>query len=184
MMRTVRGASTRWLLIPALLVAVLGPAVAVWSEAPAPAWHVYFSPNHGATAAVVEALESARTTVRVQAYSFTSAPIARALAEARGRGVDVQVILDRKETGSKYSSADFLAHAGIATLIDGVHAIAHNKVMIIDGETAITGSFNFTTAAERETAERLLVVRDHALAARYAQNWRPHAERSRPYGGR
>lgn len=184
MMHAVPGSWTRWLLIPALLLALLEPAVAVSSEVPAPAWHVYFSPNHGATAAVVEALESARTTVRVQAYSFTSAPIARALAEAHGRGVDVQVILDRKETGSKYSSADFLAHAGIATLIDGVHAIAHNKVMIIDGETVITGSFNFTTAAERQNAENLLVVRDRALAARYAENWRAHAEHSTPYVGR
>ena len=183
-MRTVPGSWTSRLLIPALLVALLGPAVAASSEAPAPGWHVYFSPNHGATAAVVEALVSARTTVRVQAYSLTSAPIARALAEAHGRGVDVQVILDRKETSSKYSSADFLAHAGIATLIDGVHAIAHNKVMVIDGETVITGSFNFTTAAERQNAENLLVVRDRALAARYAENWRAHAEHSTPYVGR
>src|SRR5262252_3147408 len=129
---------------------------------------VYFSPNHGATAAVVEALDAARRSVLVQAYSFTSAPIARALALAHARGVDVQVILDRRETGAKYASADFLAHAGIATLIAGAHAIAHNKVMVIDGETVITGSFNFTTAAERQNAENLLVVRDRALAARYA----------------
>jgi len=183
-MRTDTGSWTCWLLIPTLVATVLGPAATVRSEPGAPGWHVYFSPNHGATTAVVEALESARTTVRVQAYSFTSAPIARALAEARGRGVDVQVILDRKETGSKYSSADFLAHAGIATLIDGVHAIAHNKVMIIDGETVITGSFNFTTAAERQNAENLLVIRDRALAARYAENWRAHAEHSTPYVGR
>jgi len=183
-MRTDTGSWTRWLLIPALVATVLGPAVATSSEAPAPAWHVYFSPNHGATTAVVEALASARTTVRVQAYSFTSAPIARALVEAHGRGVDVQVILDRRERGSRYSSADFLAHTGIATLIDGAHAIAHNKVMIIDGATVITGSFNFTTAAERQNAENLLVIRDRALAARYAENWRAHAEHSTPYVGR
>src|SRR5262249_24779758 len=173
-----------WPLPPPLLARLRGPAATVRSEPGAPGWHVYFSPNHGATTAVVEALESARTTVRVQAYSFTSAPIARALAAAHGRGVDVQVILDRKETGSKYSSADFLAHAGIATLIDGVLAIAHNKVMIIDSQTVITGSFNFATAAERQNAENLLVVRDHALAVRYAENWRAHAEHSTPYVGR
>jgi phosphatidylserine/phosphatidylglycerophosphate/cardiolipin synthase-like enzyme len=183
-MRTIPESWTRWLLIPALVATVLGPAATVWTEPAAPGWHVYFSPNHGATTAVVEALESARTTVRVQAYSFTSAPIARALVDAHGRGVDVQVILDRRETGTKYSSADFLAHAGIATLIDGAHAIAHNKVMIIDGATVITGSFNFTTAAERQNAENLLVIRDHALATRYAENWRAHAEHSTPYVGR
>jgi phosphatidylserine/phosphatidylglycerophosphate/cardiolipin synthase-like enzyme len=149
-----------------------------------PAWRVFFSPNHGATKAVVEALDAAKATVLVQAYSFTSAPIAKALVEAHDRGVKVQVILDRKETGSKYSSADFLAHAGIATLIDGRHAIAHNKVMVIDGLAVITGSFNFTTAAERQNAENLLVIQDRSLAARYAENWRSHAAHSIRYAGR
>lgn len=149
-----------------------------------PAWQVYFSPNHGATRAVVEALNGARTTVLVQAYSFTSAPIAKALVEARDRGVDVQVILDRKETGAKYSSADFVAHARIVTLVDGAHAIAHNKVMIIDGKAVLTGSFNFTTAAEQRNAENLLVIHDRPLAARYTENWQAHAAHSTRYVGR
>jgi phosphatidylserine/phosphatidylglycerophosphate/cardiolipin synthase-like enzyme len=166
-------------MLAALLLAFAPPA------APdEPAWQVYFSPNYGATQAVVDALEGAKATVLVQAYSFTSAPIAKALVQAHDRGVVVQVILDRKETGSKYSSADFVAHAGIPTLIDGQHAIAHNKVMVIDGETIITGSFNFTTAAERQNAENLLVIHDKALAARYTENWRTHAAHSSRYAGR
>ena len=75
----------------------------------------------------------------VQAYSFTSAPIAKALVDAHKRGVDVRVILDKSQRTEKYSSADFVAHAGILTLIDAKHAIAHNKVMVIDGETVLTG---------------------------------------------
>src|SRR5215510_4707794 len=184
MMRTDAGGRTCRLLILAVLAAGLGPAAVAWSEPPEARWHVYFPPNDGATTAVIEALDAARTSVRVQAYSFTSAPIAKALALAHARGVDVQVILDRRETGAKYSSADFLAHAGIATLIDGAHAIAHNKVMVIDGETVITGSFNFTTAAERQNAENLLVVRDLALAARYVDNLLAHAEHASRYAGR
>jgi len=163
----------------ALLLAVASPA-----QPDPPAWSVYFSPNRGATAAVVDALSVARATVLVQAYSFTSAAIARALVEAHARGVDVQVILDRRETGAKYSSADFLVHAGIVTLIDGAHAIAHNKVIVVDGDTVITGSFNFTTAAERQNAENLLVIHDPALAARYVDNWRAHAAHSSHYEGR
>ena len=184
MMRTDARGRACWLFILAFLAAGLGPSAVARSEPPESGWHVYFSPNHGATAAVVEALHAARRSVLVQAYSFTSAPIARALALAHARGVDVQVILDRRETGAKYSSADFLAHAGIATLIDGAHAIAHNKVMVIDGETVITGSFNFTTAAERQNAENLLVIRDRALADCYVDNWRAHAEHSTRYAGR
>jgi phosphatidylserine/phosphatidylglycerophosphate/cardiolipin synthase-like enzyme len=166
----------------AVLAAALAPASRAVPEEPP--WQVYFSPNHGATKAVVDALDAAKSTVLVQAYSFTSAPIAKALVEAHDRGVDVQVILDRKETGAKYSSADFVAHAGISTLIDGKHAIAHNKVMIIDGVAVITGSFNFTTAAERQNAENLLVIHDPTLAARYTENWRDHAAHSTHYSGK
>ena len=62
--------------------------------------------------------------------------------------------------------------------------ITHNKVMVIDGETVITGSFNFTKAAEENNAENLLVVRDKKLAERYIKNWQDHAHHSEIYIGR
>jgi len=68
--------------------------------------------------------------------------------------------------------------------IDAKHAIAHNKVMIIDGEAVITGSFNFTKAAEESNAENLLVIRDKKLAERYIKNWQEHERHSEVYGGR
>ena len=145
---------------------------------------VYFSPQGGCTEAVVKEIDAAKASILVQAYSFTSAPIAKALVEAHNRGVDVRVILDRSQRTEKYSSADFVAHAGIPCYIDAQHAIAHNKVMVIDGETVLTGSFNFTKAAEEHNAENLLVIRDKALAERYAGNWKAHVEHSEAYTGR
>ena len=145
---------------------------------------VYFSPNGGATQAVVEALGRAKVSVLVQTYTFTSAPIAKALVEAHQRGVRVEIILDKSQRGQQYSSADFVAHAGIPTLIDAAHAIAHNKVIVIDSQVVITGSFNFTTAAERQNAENLLVIHDTALAARYTENWRAHWGHSSQYASR
>jgi len=133
---------------------------------------------------VVDALNAARQSVLVHAYSFTSAPIAKALVEAHKRGVRVEAILDRSNQSKQYSAADFAAHAGVVTLIDGAHAIAHDKVMVVDGETVVTGSFNFTAAAEQKNAENLLVIRDTALAARYAENLRAHAAHSARYAGR
>lgn len=142
---------------------------------------VYFSPRGGATQAVVNALEQATNTVLVQAYSFTSAPIARALGDARNRRVDVEVILDKSQRTEKYSEADFLEHEGIPTLIDAEHAIAHNKIMIIDGYLVLTGSFNFTRAAEENNAENLLVINDPVLAKRYTENWHTHQSHSESY---
>ena len=74
---------------------------------------VYFSPRGGCTAAVVDALDRAKQSIRVQAYSFTSAPIAKAVVDAKRRGLDVEILLDKSQRTEKYSSADFVAHAGI-----------------------------------------------------------------------
>ncbi len=120
----------------------------------------------------------------MQAYSFTSAAIAKAFVDAHKQGIKVTGIMGKGQKTAKYSSADFVAHAGITTLIDSKHAIAHNKVMINDGHTVITGSFNFTKAAEEKNAENLLIINDKDLAERYAANWKEHAEHSDAYQGK
>jgi phosphatidylserine/phosphatidylglycerophosphate/cardiolipin synthase-like enzyme len=146
-----------------------------------PGIEVYFSPHGGCTDAIVKELTAARESVLVQAYSFTSAPIAKAVVDASRRGVKVQAILDKSQRTEKYSSATFLKNAGIPVYIDDKHAIAHNKVMVIDGSTVITGSFNFTKAAEDNNAENLLIVRDASIADKYANNWQDHRAHSLPY---
>jgi phosphatidylserine/phosphatidylglycerophosphate/cardiolipin synthase-like enzyme len=168
-------------------------AVAVWiGLSPSPGlsqekycnWEVYFSPHGGCTDAIIKELNKAKSTVQVQACYFTSAPIAKALLNAHKRGVKVEVILDKSQRTQKYSEADFLVNSGIPTRIDTVHAIAHNKVMVIDGETVITGSFNFTKAAEENNAENLLVIHDRKLASLYVKNWQEHFQHSEVYSGR
>jgi phosphatidylserine/phosphatidylglycerophosphate/cardiolipin synthase-like enzyme len=149
-----------------------------------PTIDVFFSPHGGCTDAVVNALNRSTNSVLVQAYSFTSAPIAKALVDAHGRGVNIQIILDKSQRTETYSAADFVAHAGIATYIDAKHAIAHNKLMVIDGYEILTGSFNFTKAAEENNAENLLVIQDASLAAKYAENWRVHLNHSESYSAR
>jgi phosphatidylserine/phosphatidylglycerophosphate/cardiolipin synthase-like enzyme len=158
----------------------LSLAVALWTTAACAAdrIQVFFSPHGGCTETVVEQLNRARSSVFVQAYSFTSVPIARALVEAHQRGVDVEVILDKSQRTEAYSEADFLQHAGIPTYIDAKHAIAHNKIMVIDGQTVLTGSFNFTKAAEDNNAENLLVLSDPSLAGKYLANWKDHFKHS------
>jgi phosphatidylserine/phosphatidylglycerophosphate/cardiolipin synthase-like enzyme len=168
------------------LVALLGGRSLINSHAEAhsgssgsnPTISVWFSPHGGCTEAVVDAVDHAKSTVLVQAYSFTSAPIAKALKEAHDRGVDVRVILDKSQRTERYSGLTYLQHAGIPTWIDAAHAIAHNKVMVIDGETVVTGSFNFSKSAEASNAENLLVIRDAALAKAYAANWAEHLSHS------
>jgi phosphatidylserine/phosphatidylglycerophosphate/cardiolipin synthase-like enzyme len=133
-------------------------------------WEVYFSPNGGCTDAIARELDKAQSTVLVQAYSFTSYKIAKGLLDAHKRGVKVEIILDKSQKSDQYSSADFLANSGMSVKIDSEHAIAHNKVMVINGVTVITGSFNFTKPAEENNAENLLMIHDKKLAERYTKN--------------
>jgi phosphatidylserine/phosphatidylglycerophosphate/cardiolipin synthase-like enzyme len=164
----------------ALLCCWTALAPGVSAEAQAQPWAVYFSPQGGCTEAVVTAVANARTSLHVQAYSFSSYPIIKAIIAAQTRGVRVEVILDQSQRTEKYSALPALLTAQVPIWIDAVHQIAHNKVMIIDGDTVITGSFNFTRSAEYHNAENLLVVRDKALAARYEANFQEHLRHSLP----
>ena len=169
----------RFLVLSLVVISIYSPARFQGSS-----WSVYFSPQGGCMQAVIKELDGAKKEVLVQAYLFTSAPVAKALFNAYKRGVKVKVILDKNQKREKYSSADFLAHSGIPTMIDAAHRIAHNKVVIIDGETVITGSLDFTPAAEEKNAENLLVIRDRGLLGRYSQNFWEHEVHSEPYSGK
>jgi phosphatidylserine/phosphatidylglycerophosphate/cardiolipin synthase-like enzyme len=145
---------------------------------------IYFSPNGGCTEAIVNAINHAKEELLIQAYSFTSKEIAEAIIKAHRKGIHVEIILDKSNKSAKYSAGDFTAHMGIITYIDDKHAIAHNKIMILDKETVITGSFNFTKAAEEKNAENLLIMKSKELAKSYTENWNEHKKHSYRYEGK
>ena len=110
----------------------------------------------------------------VQAYGFTHNAIAQALIRAQTRGVQVRVLLDAKSENTNRYVIDLFDKAQLPWRGDGRHAIAHNKVMVIDDAVVITGSFNFTNSAETRNAENFLVLRSPALAQAYKQQWQIH----------
>ena len=143
---------------------------------------VFFSPKGGATRAVVNEIDSATKTIRVQAFSFTNKRIAKALVNAKKRGLDVEVVFDAEQQKNSYTSARFISRSGISTLIDSRHNSAHNKIIIIDGRVLITGSFNFTEAGEWQNAENLLVIKgNEPLVERYEKNYALHRGHSATY---
>ena len=153
----------------------------VLSLQPDPQATVCFTPGGDCTDVIVNEIGRAKQWIKVQAYSFTSAPIAKALLDASKRGVTVEAILDKSQRSERYTSATFLVNSGIPTYIDAKHAIAHNKIILIDGKEVITGSFNFTKAAQEKNAENLLVLHDPGLISSYLKNWQLHREHSEEY---
>jgi len=163
---------------------VPGPVTSANAPAAKPRLQVLFSPNGGCTEAIVDALGKARTSIDIQAYSFTSAPIAEAVAKAYERGVKVRVVLDKSQRSERYTSATYLSNHQVPTWIDDKHAIAHNKIILIDGATIFTGSFNFTKAAEQKNAENLLKIEGYPELVRdYQGNFEEHLGHAEKYEG-
>jgi phosphatidylserine/phosphatidylglycerophosphate/cardiolipin synthase-like enzyme len=141
----------------------------------------HFSPKGGCQEAIVRELKAARREILVQAYSFTSEPLTMALIEAKKRGVHVEVLLDHSNEKEKYSDLHLFLEHGLPPLIDGSHPIAHNKIMIIDQKTLVTGSYNFTNQAEHENAENMLIIKGHPeLVKAYRQSWIFHKAHCKP----
>jgi phosphatidylserine/phosphatidylglycerophosphate/cardiolipin synthase-like enzyme len=149
---------------------------------------IAFPPFDDAEAMVVAAIEAARRQIRVQAFSFTSRAIARALVAAKRRGVDIAVTVDREQTyGGGFTRVPELAAAGIPVWLEVRYAAAHSKVMVIDADTresaVITGSFNWTSAAQRRNAENMLILRrNREVALAYLANWERRRAEALPYG--
>lgn len=148
---------------------------------------VAFSPGDRPTQLIIGAIDAARHEVLVQAFSFTHRDIAAALRRAHRRGVNVEVVADRRQTLKLRNSAvPELANSGISVRLDARHDSAHDKVIIVDagkpGEAVITGSFNFTFAAHHKNSENVLAVRGQpGIIAAYADNWRRHHGHAQPF---
>ena len=130
-----------------------------------------FTPPSGCSKVITAIIDKARTSIYVQAYGFTDVDIADSLIAAHKRGVQVKILLDKSNLYSKYSKLAKIKSAGIDVLIDNVPGIAHNKVMIIDEYTVITGSFNFSKNADYKNAENVIIINDPIVARQYLQNW-------------
>lgn len=136
-----------------------------------------FTPGDRIDNLIIAAIAGAKREVLVNAYSFTQRRIAGALVAARKRGVSVQVIADSQQAATLPQNVlAELAKGGVDVWLDSNYQAAHNKVVIVDADTAnattITGSYNFTVAAQWHNAENVVILRDNREVARaYRDNW-------------
>lgn len=133
--------------------------------------NVCFTPPSGCGSLIASEIARAKDSVYVQAFGLTSKRIVDQLILAKDRGVKVRVLLDRSNLNDKYSKLPELKRAGIDVSIDKVSGIAHNKIMIIDRSKVITGSYNFTNAADSRNAENVLLINNSQVAETYLKSW-------------
>ena len=139
---------------------------------------VWFSPQGGARDAILESIAGAKKEIHVGAYKLEDKIIAQALVDAKDRGVKVSIILDKKKSKYKTSLKKWLVEQNVPVFTDPKHFLYHNKVMIIDGTTVLTGSFNFKADAEDSNAENLLRLDSPELAEKFITNREEHRRHS------
>ncbi len=133
--------------------------------------NVCFTPPSGCGSLIAKEISKAKDSIYIQAFGLTSQKIVDQLIKAKQNGIEIRVLLDRSNLHDRYSKMHELKRAGIDVSIDKVPGIAHNKIMIIDKSKVITGSFNFTNAADNRNAENVLLIENSDIAETYLQSW-------------
>lgn len=152
----------------------MGCAVQQQLGLPAPQIEAAFSRDAGSEALVLKLIGTARRSVRLAAYSFTSPAIVRSLIETKRRGVDVKVLVDDRGNRGRASIAamNLIVGAGIPTRVISAYAIHHDKYIVVDERHTETGSFNYSQAAAKSNSENVLVIWDNpAVAKQYLTHW-------------
>lgn len=145
--------------------------------------NVCFTPNQSCLPQVLKYIANAQSSISLLGYSFTSKPITDALIKAKQRGVKVRIVLDHSQKNQKPSqdAIKSLLAADIAVQLDHSVKIAHNKILIIDDHQIVTGSYNWSHAAEFNNAENLVFIKSRAVAKKYKEYFEARWEISKPY---
>jgi phosphatidylserine/phosphatidylglycerophosphate/cardiolipin synthase-like enzyme len=107
------------------------------------------------------------------AYSFTSDPLGEAIRERARDGVNVVGVMDAGQVASNIGTEyDAFNQAGLEVHQDGIPGLMHHKVMIIDEEIVVLGSYNFTNSAETRNDENLVVIYNTDIAAQFTTELR------------
>lgn len=129
-----------------------------------------FSPGGTAQELIISFIRSATGSADVAAYEFTSEPVAEALVQLSRRGVPVRLVADEKKSHDRWSLVNELACSGIQVRTDAQYSIMHNKFIVTGNNGVQTGSFNYTSSAEKRNAENALVVRDSLPVSKQFQD--------------
>ena len=129
---------------------------------------VYFSPDDGVLQHLLQLVQSAHSSIQFMAFSFTSDALANAMLERAQAGVQVQGVFDSEQVDSNQGGEyERLRQAGLDVRRDSLPGQMHHKVILVDGQTVETGSYNFSSSAEKRNDENIVIVYDSHLNTLY-----------------
>ena len=127
---------------------------------------IYFCPNSFCELSVLDKVKEAEKSIVCMMYSFTLDDLAEELINTKERGINTKIILENQQI-TQYSEYQKLKANNVGVILDNQSFLMHNKFCVIDGETLITGSMNFSVNGINNNDESLLIIRDKNLSLQY-----------------
>jgi phosphatidylserine/phosphatidylglycerophosphate/cardiolipin synthase-like enzyme len=133
----------------------------------------YFSPEIKVAPIIADAVSQADEEILFMAFSFTEEEIGKAMLARAADGVDIRGVFETVGASSEYSyyAPMRVSLPNVDVWQDGNPKIMHHKVIIIDRETVILGSFNFSDSANRRNDENILIVHDPTFASYFVEEF-------------
>ena len=125
----------------------------------------YFAPENDTISPLLKEIKSAKKSIYFMVFSFTHDKLGKAMRDRYKKGVPVEGVFEEKQI-DQHSEYESMLNAGIPVIVDGGPGTMHHKVIIIDEETVITGSYNFSRNAETRNSENLLIIKENNDIAR------------------
>jgi phosphatidylserine/phosphatidylglycerophosphate/cardiolipin synthase-like enzyme len=113
------------------------------------------------------------------AFSFTHEAIAQAMQDRAAAGVEVTGVFEKTQTAAGHSAYFRMHDARLPVFLDGNPRNMHHKVIVIDGEIVVVGSFNFSESADKSNDENLLIIYNRAVAARFEEEFQKVLKQAR-----
>jgi phosphatidylserine/phosphatidylglycerophosphate/cardiolipin synthase-like enzyme len=132
---------------------------------------IYYSGENEVLARIIDEVNKAQSQIRFAAFSFTDYDLAKAMMDRAAAGVGVSGVFETTGSETNASELRTLYCAGIPVFQDGNPGVLHHKFIVVDRETVITGSFNFSSNAVNSNDENLVIIRNADIAALYLQEW-------------
>ncbi len=131
----------------------------------------YFSPHDRVANKLIESINLAKKSVHFLAFSFTHDGIGQAMLSRASAGIEVAGVFEKTQAASGHSEYESLRRGGLAVYLDANSRNMHHKVIVIDSEIVICGSFNFSENADKTNDENLLIIYNRAIAAKFEEEF-------------
>ena len=117
----------------------------------------YFTPDENYQEIILNYIENAEEEIKVMIFTFTDSKIAQALADSYKRGVEVKVITETFQSGSRWSVYGDYQNE-LPFILDKNYKTFHHKLFLIDDKYILTGSYNFTKSALEYNDENAVII--------------------------